>query len=253
MLDKSELTANVASDNLSQEEIARFDAMANEWWDPNGRYETALAFNQARIDVMVRQLCDHFMRKPSEHCLKGLSILDVGSGGGLVSENLALFGAKVTGIDASGVSVEVARRHAASTGVNVTYRHALSGDLAREKRQFDVVINAEVVEHVPDQQLLIKECADMVRPGGMLILATLNRTLRSFVIAIVGAEYVMRYLPVGTHDWAKFVKPSELADWTGPDLELVHETGMRMNPFNGTWHTCRSTAVNYLQCYAKDD
>ncbi|GGW83490.1 bifunctional 2-polyprenyl-6-hydroxyphenol methylase/3-demethylubiquinol 3-O-methyltransferase UbiG [Alteromonas halophila] len=251
MLDKSQRSKPMDSDNMSADEIARFDAMAQEWWDPDGKFKTALAFNKARLDVMLRQLCLHFDREQGADCLRGIRILDVGCGGGLVSETLAGYGADVTGVDASAVSIEVARRHARQSNIDVHYRHGLSADIAREGMQFDGVINAEVVEHVPDQPALINECAGMVKPGGMLILATLNRTLKSFIVAIVGAEYVMRYLPVGTHDWRKFVTPGELQQWSGKEFVKQFETGMRLNPFSGKWHTCHSTAVNYLQCYAK--
>ncbi len=252
MLDKSQRSASIDDKNLSQDEVARFDAMAREWWDPNGKFKTALAFNKARLSVMLTQLCRHYGRVESEHCLNGITVLDVGCGGGLVSETLASCGASVTGVDASATSIEVAKRHAEQSGVQIDYRHAVSSDIASEAKQFDVVINAEVVEHVPDQPALITECAGMVKPGGMLILATLNRTIKSFIIAIVGAEYVMRYLPRGTHDWRKFVTPEELDTWTGPAFEKQFETGMRLNPFTGKWHRCNSTAVNYLQCYRRE-
>lgn len=251
MIDKSQLSESLQGNNFSAAEIARFDAMAESWWDPNGQYKTAIAFNNERTGVMLEQIKHHFSLPESDAPLSGIRILDVGCGGGLVSETLAKQGASVTGIDASAVSVEVAKRHAAQSGVEVEYIHALSSDIAKQKQTFDVVINAEVVEHVPDQKQLIKECVDMVRPGGMLILATLNRTVKSYIVAIVGAEYVMRYLPIGTHDWQMFVKPYELALWTGIEMTQVFETGMRLNPLSGEWHLCKSTAVNYLQCYSK--
>ncbi|WP_278383307.1 bifunctional 2-polyprenyl-6-hydroxyphenol methylase/3-demethylubiquinol 3-O-methyltransferase UbiG, partial [Alteromonas mediterranea] len=178
---------------------------------------------------------------------------DIGSGGGLISEPLAALGAKVTGIDASSVSVEVAKRHALKSGVDVEYKHMLSSEAVMTGQQYDVVINAEVVEHVPDQRQLINECASLVRPGGLLILATLNRTIKSYVIAIVGAEYVMRYLPVGTHDWRKFVKPQELQAWVGDRFALKHQTGMRLNPFKGEWLTTPSLSVNFIQAYSKHE
>ena len=167
----------------------------------------------------------------------GLSIVDIGCGGGLISEPLALEGADVTGI------------HAKQSNVEVNYMHGLSSDLVSQERQFDIVINAEVVEHVPDQVQLIKECASLVKPGGLLVLATLNRTIKSYIIAIVGAEYVMRYLPVGTHDWQKFVKPTELNQWVGEEFTLNHETGMALNPFTKVWKLTPSLSVNYLQVY----
>ncbi|MEM7418190.1 MAG: bifunctional 2-polyprenyl-6-hydroxyphenol methylase/3-demethylubiquinol 3-O-methyltransferase UbiG [Pseudomonadota bacterium] len=246
MLDKSQKTG---SENFSREEVARFDALAESWWDPKGQYKTALAFNQARLDVIKTQIERHFGVNSDESDYSALSIIDIGSGGGLISEPLAKLGAKVTGIDASAVSVEVAKRHAAKEGVKVTYKHMLSSDVVKEQSQYDVVINAEVVEHVPDQQQLIRECASMVKPGGLLILATLNRTVKSYIIAIVGAEYVMRYLPVGTHSWRKFVKPVELSSWVGNAFELHHQIGMKLNPFKGEWTTTSSLAVNYIQTY----
>ncbi len=206
-------------------------------WDPQGKYKTALEFNRARLNVIKAQIEIHFGRGNLPPDYSALSIIDIGSGGGLISEPLAKLGAQVTGIDASAVSVEVAKRHAQNTGVKVDYQHKLSSEVVEEGRQYDVVINAEVVEHVP-------ECASLVKPGGLLILATLNRTLKSYVVAIVGAEYVMRYLPIGTHDWKKFVKPSELKSWIGNEFTLKYQ-------LNGEWLTTSSLAVNYVQAYSK--
>lgn len=250
MLDKSRLSEPV-SQNKSDEEIARFDALAESWWDPDGKYQTALEFNQARVAEIIRVLARELDRPDDRDLLSGKQILDVGSGGGLICEPLARHGGAVTGIDASATSVEVAKRHARSQNLDIEYQHMLAEDMAATQRQFDIVINAEVVEHVPDQAALIRQCAAMVKPGGLLFLATLNRTVKSFVVAIVGAEYVMRYLPIGTHDWRKFVKPAELDSWTGDGLTLCHETGMAMNPFTRNWRCTRSTAVNFLQCYRK--
>lgn len=248
MLDKSYVTNSVK--NLSEEEIARFDAMADQWWDPKGKYKTALAFNNARLSFIFAQIEQHFAGQ-NLHANQ-INILDVGSGGGLISEPLAQKGYVVTGIDASGVSVEVAKRHALQTAASVTYQHCLADELDPAEKQFDVVINAEVVEHVPDQQALIEQCCRLVKPGGLLILATLNRTAKSWVIAILGAEYVMRYLPVGTHSWKKFVKPKELVDWTSQNsFSLTAQTGMSLNPFSGTWYTTNSLAVNYVLSFRK--
>ena len=244
MLDKSKVTGSVSNDNVSEQEIARFNALAQEWWDPNGKYKTALAFNAARTEYMIAQLASCHQRDPSlPDCLAGLRILDVGCGGGLISEALAKRGATVTGVDASAMSIEVARRHAQQSGLSVDYRHCLAGQLLAEDERFDVVINAEVVEHVPDQAALINECARLVKPSGILVLATLNRTVKSWIIAILGAEYVMRYLPVGTHDWKMFVKPE--------DFKLVDETGMKLNPLTGIWRLSDSLAVNYIQVYRR--
>ena len=252
MLDKSQLSPPVATANVSAQEIARFDALADAWWDPDGKYKTALSFNAARVDFIEQAINKHFRPKGLADALfEGLSVLDVGSGGGLICDPLAKRGADVTGIDASATSVEVARRHALKQNLPVSYHHCLAGEWADKGQQYDVVINAEVVEHVPDQQTLIQECASMVKPGGLLILATLNRTFRSFIVAIVGAEYVMRYLPVGTHSWSKFVKPEELDSWTGSQFVRHTQSGFKLNPLTGHWKTTPSMAVNYLCCYKK--
>lgn len=253
MLDKSKVTGSVSNKNICEQEIARFNTLAQEWWDPNGKYKTALAFNEARTEYMIARLANCHERDPSApDCLEGLRILDVGCGGGLISEALAKRGAMVTGVDASAMSIEVARRHAQQSGLLVDYRHCLAGQLLAEDERFDVVINAEVVEHVPDQAALINDCARLVKPSGSLVLATLNRTVKSWIIAILGAEYVMRYLPIGTHDWKMFVKPEELAGWVAPEhFKLVNETGMKLNPITGVWRLSDSLAVNYIQIYRR--
>lgn len=253
MLDKSQLSPKLNNNStLAPDEVAKFDVMAKEWWDPEGKFKTALAFNQARLSWILPLITGHAGRDLDNPDLAEIRILDVGSGGGLIAEALAELGASVTGIDASAVSVEVARRHAHATGVIVDYRHLLSAQLVEQGEQFDVVINAEVVEHVPDQPQLIKECCQLVKPGGQLLLATLNRTFKSYIIAILGAEYVMRYLPRGTHDWNLFVKPSELRQWTAQNgLTLVESTGMQYNPLSRQWRCVASEAVNYIQAYHK--
>ena len=255
MLDKSTLIGELKSaTTVSAEEVARFDSLAKTWWDPNGKFKTALLFNETRLRYMLPAICDHFGRiSQTERPLTDLSIVDVGSGGGLISEPLAQAGADVTGIDASSMSIEVARRHALLTNTELNYRHCLSSDLVAEGQQFDVVINAEVVEHVPDQQQLINECCQLVKPGGMLILATLNRTVKSMLVAIIGAEYVLKYLPKGTHDWNYFVKPSELTSMAEcNNLTLMQETGMAFNPLSKKWRLTSDTSVNYIQCYFKE-
>lgn len=257
MLDKSELSyvanKNKQGTNVSSKEIEKFDRLADSWWDPSGQYKTALIFNEARISYFVPAICKHFGKDPNaEDCLEGLSILDVGSGGGLVCEPLAKLGANVIGIDASGMSVEVAKRHAIKSGLKIDYRHMLSSELAKTNERFDIVINAEVLEHVPDQQSLVEECGSLVKQDGMAILATLNRTLKSYIIAILGAEYIMRYLPIGTHSWRKFVKPLELNQMASlAGLSQLSESGMAYNPVSKKWRLTSNMAVNYIQCYKK--
>lgn len=266
MLDKSQLNGTI-SPTLNPQEIAKFDSLAEQWWDPIGKYGQAIAFNHARLAYFTTHIGAHFeidLRfKPQPNAnlwqlydlgtpFQGLSVLDVGCGGGLVSEPLARLGAQVTGIDASAMSINVAKRHATNTGTEVDYQHKLAEELVASGQQFDVVINAEVVEHVADQAELIAQCAKLVKPGGMLILATLNRTLTAYVFAIVGAEYVLRYLPVGTHSWRKFVKPSEFVTWTqAANCHLTHETGMKFNVLSKQWRYCDSMAINYVQCFTK--
>jgi 2-polyprenyl-6-hydroxyphenyl methylase/3-demethylubiquinone-9 3-methyltransferase len=254
MLDKSQLSSVTKNnENISAEEIAKFDKLAESWWDPNGKYKTALIFNKARTEYFIEKIATHFDRNHhSIDCLKDLTVLDVGSGGGLVSEAMAKAGAKVTGIDASEMSVQVARRHALKSKLDIDYHHMLAEDMLKTGQQFDVVINAEVVEHVPMPKDLVKECAKMTKEGGCVVMATLNRTLKSFIIGIVGAEYIMRYLPIGTHNWHMFIKPLELNSWASISrMQLIDEKGMAYNPFTKQWRHTKSLAVNYMQIYRK--
>ncbi|MFC4701433.1 bifunctional 2-polyprenyl-6-hydroxyphenol methylase/3-demethylubiquinol 3-O-methyltransferase UbiG [Glaciecola siphonariae] len=254
MLDKSQLSSVTAdNENISAEEIAKFDKLAESWWDPNGKYKTALIFNQARTEYFIEQIANHFGRNHHAiNCLDGLTVLDVGCGGGLVSEAMAKAGATVTGIDASEMSIQVARRHAIKSNLDITYRHMLAEHLLPEGKEFDVVINAEVVEHVPMPKELVRECSLLTKQEGCLVMATLNRTLRSFLIGIVGAEYIMRYLPIGTHNWHMFINPLELNSWASINrMQLIDETGMKYNPFTKQWNLSKSLAVNYIQVYKK--
>lgn len=255
MISRDKLSHVTSSNStLRPEEIEKFDRLAKEWWDENGKMKSALAFNQARFAYIKSQICQHFQRSTEKpNSLSGLSLLDVGSGGGLLSEPLAQSGAWVKGIDASAVSVEVARRHANMTNtVNVNYEHALSRDLVSRGETFDIVINAEVVEHVNDQAKLIEECIALVKPNGLFVVATLNKTIKSFLIAIVGAEYVMRYLPIGTHSWSFFVKPDTLKTWASHhQCSLVSQTGMALNPLTAKWRYTQDMSVNYCLCFSK--
>lgn len=249
MLNKSKRSNARNSENYSAEEIARFDKLAESCWDPESEYMTALEFNRARTVTMLHEICHHFGRShDKDNAFHDLNILDVGCGGGLICEAMATEGAQVTGIDASSISIEVATRHAGQQGLTIDYKHCLVEELGNEQK-FDVVINAEVVEHVPDQPAMIKDCARLVKPGGMLILATINRTFTSYLVAIIGAEYVMGYLPKGTHSWRKFVKPRQLDKWVGRDFYKTFKCGMTMNPLNKKWRRSKGMRVNYMQCY----
>lgn len=222
--------------------------MAEEWWDPVGRFRAMHAFNPVRCGYIIDQVCVHYAQDRSDRgCLRGLKILDVGCGAGMVCEPLAGRGATVTGIDATHRNIEIARWHAAESDLTITYEHALAETLIDEGQVFDVVLNTEVVEHVADPALLMHQCSVLLKPGGTLIVGTLNRTVRSLVKAIIGAEYVLRLLPRGTHDWRRFLSPQEVQDMVAPhDLDIVDVTGLSLNPLTMTWRQSNDTSVNYM-------
>ncbi|QYJ82460.1 bifunctional 2-polyprenyl-6-hydroxyphenol methylase/3-demethylubiquinol 3-O-methyltransferase UbiG [Shewanella aegiceratis] len=247
MLDKSRLS-RFKTQIDSQTEIAKFDALAKEWRDPHGKFKHVLGFNQTRLTAIEDQIASHFGRDLTQDIpFDGLSLLDIGCGVGLLCEPLASQGARVTGIDASEHNITLARRHANSWSLPIDYRHCLAGDLPRDQPQYDVILNTEVIEHVEDQAALVATCCDLLKPGGLLVMATLNRTLRSYLIGIIGAEYIMRYLPIGTHDWHHFVPPQELDEMLTPHgLSTKGVEGMAFNPFTRRWKITSNSAVNYL-------
>ncbi|MXR68872.1 bifunctional 2-polyprenyl-6-hydroxyphenol methylase/3-demethylubiquinol 3-O-methyltransferase UbiG [Shewanella sp. JBTF-M18] len=247
MLDKSRLS-RFKNPIDPQQEIAKFDALAKEWRDPHGKFKHVLAFNQTRLMAIEEQIARHFDRDLTQDVpFEGLSLLDIGCGVGLLCEPLASQGARVTGIDASEHNITLARRHANSWSIPIDYRHSLADDLSRDRSLYDVILNTEVIEHVEDQAALVASCCDLLKPGGLLVMATLNRTLSSYIIGIVGAEYIMRYLPIGTHDWHHFVTPQELDDMLRPQgLSTLTTEGMRFNPLTQNWKITANTSVNYL-------
>lgn len=252
--DKIALNKQAGAANYSAEEVAKFDAMAQSWWDPQGKYKTALEFNRARVEYFIAEICLHFDRSPNaKRPLAGLNILDVGCGGGLVCEALTLAGAKLVGIDVSEVSIEVAKRHALSSRLEIDYRHMHAKQMSdQEPGQYDVVINAEVIEHVPNQKDLVIQSGKLCKEGGCVIMATLNRTIKSFLVGIIGAEYIMRYLPRGTHSWYLFVTPFELNSMASVGrMKLITEMGMSFNLFSKRWKTTSNIGVNYIQIYKK--
>jgi 2-polyprenyl-6-hydroxyphenyl methylase/3-demethylubiquinone-9 3-methyltransferase len=222
--------------------------MAEAWWDPDGKFRTLHKFNPPRLAFLRDRLCAHFGRPAGTlRPLDGLAILDVGCGGGLVSEPLARMGARVTGIDAAAENVAVARAHAEATGLAIDYRHATAEDLADAGARFDAVVALEVVEHVADLDAFLGACAAVTRPGGAMVVATLNRTAKAFAFAVVGAEYVLGWLPRGTHQWRKFVRPSELARaLRARGLVLAELAGMRYEVLTDEWRLCDDLSVNYL-------
>ena len=237
----------------SEEEIASFTRLAHEWWRPDGAFKVVHRFNEARLDYLKDLLPRAFeLRHDGNRPLDGLSIVDVGCGAGLAAEPLALAGAQVVGIDPVERNIEIARHHLTESGATVDYRHMLPEDLARSGETFDVVLSLEVVEHVADVPLFLASCAQLVAPGGLLVLATLNRTLRSFVFAIIGAEYVLRLLPKGTHDWRKFISPDELRGGLEPHgLHEYERTGMSFNPLRRTFRCTSDVSVNYVQVFRR--
>ncbi len=235
-------------DSVDPDEVAKFAAMAETWWDPSGKFRPLHQLNPVRLRFIRDRVCAHLGRDPlAPRPLEGLRLLDVGCGGGLLCEPLTRLGAHVTGIDAAGENIRIAGHHAAESGLEIDYRHAAAEDLAEAGETFDVVVNMEVVEHVAEPGAFLETCAALVGPGGASVIATLNRTPKSFLLAIVGAEYVLRWLPRGTHDWRKFLRPSELAAHlrrAGLAIEVM--TGVGYNPLDATWRLSRDLDVNYM-------
>lgn len=228
-------------------EIAKFDALASRWWDPDGPMKPLHRMNPLRTGWIAERLARHHGRDPaSPDTLAGLTLLDVGCGAGLASEALARRGAAVTGLDAAGEALDAARTHAAAGGLAITYREGLPEDLPPETT-FDAVIALEVIEHVADRPAFLAALARATRPGGLVFLSTLNRTPRAFLMAKLGAEYLLRMLPVGTHDWKMFVAPSELGTGLrGAGLAVADIAGMTMDKLTGRWRASRDVAVNYI-------
>ena len=243
----------VSSGTADPAEIARFNALAEEWWKPDGAFKMVHAFNRVRVAHLSERLPSLLQRDARvPRPLADLNIIDVGCGAGLVTEPMSNLGAAVLGIDAAERNVLVAERHARSTGATVQYRHALPEEIAEEGRIFDAVLSLEVVEHVADLPNFLKALARLVTPGGVLVIGTLNRTIRSFVKAIIGAEYVFGWLPRGTHDWRKFVTPEELDLGLRPyGLTLVERSGVALSPLSMQWAISNDDSATYLQFHRK--
>jgi 2-polyprenyl-6-hydroxyphenyl methylase/3-demethylubiquinone-9 3-methyltransferase len=229
-------------------EVERFSALAAEWWDPRGKMAPLHKFNPVRIGYIRDRAAIRFGRDPKKlDSMKGLRILDIGCGGGILCEPLARLGAEMVGVDPSEANISGAQQHAAQSELTIDYRCTTAEDLAEHREQFDLVLAMEVVEHVTDVPLFIASCASLVKPGGLMIAATLNRTLKSFALAIVGAEYILRWLPVGTHRWDRFVTPNELEiamEQSG--LQVSHEQGVVYNLLADRWQLSSDTDVNYM-------
>jgi 2-polyprenyl-6-hydroxyphenyl methylase / 3-demethylubiquinone-9 3-methyltransferase len=234
-------------------QIARFNALADEWWKPDGAFKVVHAFNRTRVAHLCQRLPVLLQRDPkTPQPLTGLNIIDVGCGAGLVTEPISNLGASVLGIDAAERNILVAERHARLAGASVRYLHALPEDIALKGGSFDAVISLEVVEHVVDLPAFLQALARLVTPGGVLVIGTLNRTVRSFIKAIIGAEYVLGWLPRGTHDWRKFVTPEELDLGLKPhDLMLIERSGVVLNPLSMQWAIGTDDSATYLQFHRK--
>jgi 2-polyprenyl-6-hydroxyphenyl methylase/3-demethylubiquinone-9 3-methyltransferase len=237
-----------AATTVDAEDVARFSAIAAEWWDETGKFKPLHKFNPSRLAYIREKALAQFgrdanARKPFE----GLRLLDIGCGGGLLSEPMARLGFAVTGADASEKNIKTAATHAAEQGLSIDYRATTAEDLAAAGETFDVILNMEVVEHVADVRLFMGSCAKMLRPGGMMVVATLNRTLKAWALAIVGAEYILRWLPRGTHDWEKFLTPGEVrAALEDGGLKVADLVGVTYNPLADRWSRSTDTGVNYM-------
>ncbi|SMX26210.1 Ubiquinone biosynthesis O-methyltransferase [Pelagimonas phthalicica] len=235
-------------------EVAKFEAMAAEWWDPHGKFKPLHMMNPVRLDYITTQIAGEFDRDLSApNPFEGLRILDIGCGGGLLCEPMARLGAEIIGVDAAERNIPVAETHAKQSGLDIDYRHTTAEAMAAAGEQFDVVINMEVVEHVADPQAYLTACQQLLKPGGLHLCSTINRNPKSFAVAIVGAEYVMRWLPKGTHEWAKFITPDELYElMTNAGLTPVDRKGYVFNPVTWRWSISdRDLSVNYVTAALK--
>jgi 2-polyprenyl-6-hydroxyphenyl methylase / 3-demethylubiquinone-9 3-methyltransferase len=241
-------TAPSPDPSLDPREVAKFSAMAAEWWDPVGKFAPLHKFNPVRLSFIRTEAAAHFGQ--DGRCLRpfeGLSLLDIGCGGGLLSEPMARLGFAVTGADASEKNIGTARAHAAQSGLPITYRAATPETLVAEGQSFDVVLNMEVVEHVADVAAYLQACARLVKPGGLTFVATLNKTLKSLALAKIGAEYVLGWLPRGTHDWNRFVPPTELKkSLEKADLNILKTQGVSFDPLSWNWRLSSDVDVNYM-------
>jgi 2-polyprenyl-6-hydroxyphenyl methylase / 3-demethylubiquinone-9 3-methyltransferase len=242
------MTPAQPSPSLDAEEVEKFSRLAAEWWDPHGKFAVLHKFNPVRLAYIRDHATARFARDPNgPKPLKDLRLLDIGCGGGLLSEPMARLGADVVAIDPSATNIATARVHAAEAGLAIDYRADTAETLAAGGDTFDIILNMEVIEHVIDPAAFVGVCADMLKPGGIMFIATLNRTLKSFAFAIIGAEYVLGWLPRGTHHWEKFITPEELERYCGAaGLKQADITGVIYNPLTGGWARSRDVDVNYM-------
>ena len=238
--------------SVNKKEIEKFSKMAAEWWDPDGKFKPLHKFNPIRIKYIKDNIIHSFKLKTKNKPLEKINILDIGCGGGLLSEPMARLGAYVTGIDASDKNIKIAKLHAKKNKLNINY-FCSSPEKLKIKNKFDVILNMEIIEHVEDINFFIKSCSKLLKKNGLMFVATLNKTLKSYVFAIVGAEYILRWLPIGTHEWEKFVKPEELISiLKNNNFQLDRIDGMQFNFFTDKWKISHDKSVNYIAKFIKN-
>ena len=231
---------------INQEEIQKFSKLAEEWWDVSGKFKPLHMFNPIRIEYILENTSNHFGKKNKKLPLKGLKFLDIGCGGGLISEPMSRLGADVTGIDASLKNIKIAESHSKKNNLKINYLNT-SPEQFHENEKFDVILNLEIVEHVEDVDLYFKSCAKLLKKNGLMFTATLNRTFLSFIKAIIGAEYILRWLPIGTHDWNKFLKPKEIEEKiSNLNFSIKEVSGLNFNPITQKWKRSKDLSVNYI-------
>ena len=232
--------------SVNKKEIEKFSKMAAEWWDPEGKFKPLHKFNPIRIKYIKDNIIYSFKLKSKQKPLQKINILDIGCGGGLLSEPMARLGANVTGIDASDKNIKIAKLHAKKNKLNINY-FCSSPEKLKTKKKFDVILNMEIIEHVEDINFFIKSCSKLLKKNGLMFVATLNKTLKSYVFAIIGAEYVLRWLPIGTHDWEKFVRPEDLKNILSKNnLKIEKIDGMNFDIFKDEWNISKDTSINYI-------
>ena len=238
--------------SVNKKEIDKFSKMANEWWDPEGKFKPLHKFNPIRIKYIKENIISNFKLKNKFRPLSGINILDIGCGGGLLSEPMSRMGANVTGIDASDKNIQIAKLHAKKNKLKIKYLSS-SPEKLKITKKFDVILNMEIVEHVEDIDFFLKSCSKLLKKNGLMFVATINKTLKSYIFAIVGAEYVLRWLPIGTHEWEKFVKPEDLKKiLIKYDLSLNKLEGMNFNIIKDEWSISRDLSVNYIAKFIKN-
>ena len=239
------------TNTISIKEIEKFSKIAEEWWDPNGKFKPLHNFNPVRISYLKEKIIKTFNLQKKNKLLSGVKILDIGCGGGLLSEPMSRLGAEVFGMDASEKNIEIAKIHAKKSGLNIQY-FCSSPERFKTNLKFDVILNMEIIEHVENVDFFLKSCSKLLKDNGIMFVATLNKTLKSYLFAIIGAEYILKWLPIGTHEWEKFVKPEDLINITKKyDLNLSDLKGVKLNLITNNWELSSDKSVNYIAKFIK--